>query len=121
MINSPLISALRAPAGSHLLLLLREGAANLVSARWIYGRITLLDVTNDPFFIDDKSSAGGEALGFVVDAIGLRYCALEVAEERKGYPYLFGKGAIGGEAVNTDAQNLRLGCVEFGDIRLIRL
>ena len=78
-------------------------------------------MTNDPFLVHYKGSARCEALGFIVDAVGLRYCALEIAEEREGDADLFGEGAIGGEAVNTDAQNLRLGRVEFGDIRLIRL
>ena len=78
-------------------------------------------MTNDSFLVHYKGSARSKALSFIVDAVSLRYCALEIAEEREGDADLFGEGAIGGEAVNTDAQNLSLGRVEFGDISLIRL
>ena len=78
-------------------------------------------MADDTFLVHDEGSACGKALFFIVDAVGFRNCALEIAEEGEGHADLFGEGAIGGEAVNTDAKNLRVGCVEFGDISLIRL
>jgi hypothetical protein len=104
-----------------LVLFLWEGAAHSVGARWIYSRVALFDVADDTFLVHDECSARGKALFFTVDAVGFGNCALEIAEEGEGYADLFGEGAIGGEAVNTDAKNLRFGCVEFGDISLIRL
>ena len=104
-----------------LILFLREGAAHSVGARWIYSRVALFNMSDDTFLVHDEGSAGGKALFLIVDAVGFRNCALEIAEEGEGHSDLFGEGAIGGEAVNTDAKNLRVGCVEFGDIRLIRL
>jgi len=104
-----------------LLLLRREGAANSVGSGWIYSGIALFNVADDTFLVHDEGSTRRKSLFFVVDSVGFRNCALEIAEEGKGHADLFGEGAIGGEAVNTDAQNLRFGCVEFGDIRLIRL
>ena len=110
-----------ASVNTSLVLFLREGAAHSVRAGWIYSGIALFNVADNTFFVHDEGSAGGKSLFFVVDPVGFRDCALEIAEEGKGNADLFGEGAIGGEAVNTDAQNLRFGCVEFGDIRLIRL
>ena len=104
-----------------LLLFLREGAAHSVGAGWIYGSGTLFNMADDTFLVHDEGSACSKALFLTVDAVGFRNCALEIAEEGEGHADLFGEGGIGGEAVNTDAENLRGGCVEFGDIRLIRL
>jgi len=104
-----------------LLLFLRERAAHSISSGWIYSSVALFDMADDAFLVHDECSPCGKALFFIVDSVGLGNCALEVAQEGKGHADLFGEGAIGGETVNTDTKNLRFGCVEFGDIRLIRL
>ena len=104
-----------------LLLFLRERAAYSISPGWVYSHAALFDVADDAFLVHDESSARGKPLFFIVNAVGLRNCALEIAEEWESHADLFGEGAIGGVAVNTDAKNLCVGCVEFGDITLIRL
>ena len=110
-----------ASATRWLLLFLRERAAHSISPGWVYGRAALFDVADDAFLVHDESSARGKALFLIVDSVSLGDCAFEIAEEGESNADLFGEGAIGGEAVNTDAKNLRVGCVEFGDITLIRL
>ena len=104
-----------------LTFLLRKGAAYLKRARRVDGRIALFYVLDYALLVHNERRARGEALLFIVDSVGLRNCALEIAEEGKLDADLFGECSVGGEGVNADAQNLRFACVEFGDIRLIRL
>ena len=104
-----------------LLLFLRERAAYSISPGWIDSRVALFDVADDTFLVHDERRAARKALFFIVNSVGLGDCSFEIAEEGEGYADLFGEGAIGGEAVNTDAENLGFGGVEFGDITLIRL
>lgn len=88
---------------------------------WIDSDVAFVDVLNDPFFIDHESGAVSEALLFVEDAIVFDDSAFEIAEYREGNSNLFCEFAVGGNAVDTHAENLRGGCFEFGDISLIRL
>jgi hypothetical protein len=99
----------------------RQDVARVGSAGWIDGLVTFLDVLNDAFFVDHERGAIAIATLFVEYAIALHYRALEIAQQRKGNLNLFGKLAVGGNAVNTDAENLGFGSSEFGDISLIRL
>jgi hypothetical protein len=78
-------------------------------------------VSDDAFFVYDEGRARGEAAFLVEYAVIFRYLAFEIAEEREGDSDVFGEALIGGEAVNTDAQDLRVACVEFGNISLICL
>src|SRR5262249_29295714 len=84
-------------------------------------RATFVDVLDDAFFIDHEGSAIAEALLLVKDAIVFHDGAFEIAEDRKGNAKLFGEFAVGGNTVYTHTENLSVGCVEFGDISLIRL
>ena len=91
------------------------------NARWIDRHVSFVDVADNAFFIDQESGAIAKALLFVEDAISLDHCAFEIAEDRKGYFDLFCKFAVGGNAVYTHSEDLSVGCIEFGDISLIRL
>ena len=83
--------------------LMRQDVARVGSAGWIDGHVAFVDVADDAVLVDHECGAIAEALRLVEDSIGLHYCALEIAEQRKGDLNLFGKLAVGGNAVNTDA------------------
>ena len=83
--------------------------------------VSFIDVLNDSVFIDHKSCAISEALFFVEDAIVFDHSAFEITEYREGNSDLFCEFAVGGNTVNTHAEDLRVGGFEFGDISLIRL
>ena len=83
--------------------------------------VSFIDVLNDSVFIDHESSAISEALFFVKDAIVFDHSAFEITEYREGNSDLFCEFAVGGNTVNTHAEDLRVGGFEFGDISLIRL
>lgn len=89
--------------------------------RWIDRDVSFVDVLNDSFFIDHEGSAISETLLFVEDAIVFDDSAFEITEYRESNSNLFGEFAIGGNAVDTHAENLCVGGFEFGDISLIRL
>ena len=88
---------------------------------WIDRDVSFVDMLNDSVFIDHESSAISEALFFVEDAVVFDDSAFEIAEYRKGNSNLFGEFAVGGNTVNTHAEDLRVVGFEFGDISLIRL
>jgi hypothetical protein len=83
--------------------------------------VSFVDVLDDALLIDHESSAISEALFFVEDAVVFDDSAFEITEYREGNSDLFGEFAVGGNTVNTHAENLRVGGLEFGDISLIRL
>ena len=83
--------------------------------------VSFVDVLNDSVFIDHESSAISEALFFIEDAIVFDHSAFEITEYREGNSDLFCEFAVGGNTVNTHAEDLRVGGFEFGDISLIRL
>lgn len=78
-------------------------------------------MTNNPFLVDDEGRAAADESLLVEDAVGFDYLSLHIAKQRKCHSYVFGKTLIGGKAVNTDADDLRVGLLEIGDISLIRL
>jgi len=101
--------------------LIGQRAASLVRTRWVNGRLPLLYLTYDSILINSESGARAVATLFVKDAIVFNHLALKIAQERKGYSYVFLEAFVSGVAVNTDAQNLRVALLEFGNISLICL
>ena len=83
--------------------------------------VSFVNVPDDAFFIDQEGGAISKALLLVEDAIVFNYSAFEIAENGKCNSELFCEFAVGGNAVNTHAENLSLVVFEFGDISLIRL
>src|ERR1041384_395034 len=104
-----------------LTLLMLEEVACLVSAGRVNGGAALFDVFDDALFVYDEGGARRVAALFVEQAVVFDGRAMPVAQKRKGYADVLSKPAVGGEAVHADAENLRVGGAEFGDIRLIRL
>jgi hypothetical protein len=88
---------------------------------WIDRDVAFVDVPNDAFFIDQESCTITKALLFVEDAIVFDDGTFEIAEQRERDSDLFGEFTVGGNTVNTHAENLRFVRFEFGDISLIRL
>jgi len=82
---------------------------------------SFVNVPDDAFFVDQEGGAISEALLLVEDAVVFHDGAFEVAEDRKCYLDLFCEFAVGGDAVNTEAEYLSVVGFEFGDISLIRL
>ena len=79
------------------------------NARGIDRDVSFVDVPNNAFFIDHEGCAISKALLLVEDAIVLHHSAFEIAEYRKGNAELLGKFAVGGNAVDTHAENLSVG------------
>src|SRR5687768_13396492 len=73
------------------------------------------------FFIHDKCRAGGVSGFFVVQSVVFRRLSLPIAQQWERHRELLGKRFVRGKAVHANAQYLSSGCVEFGDISLIRL
>jgi len=82
---------------------------------------SFVNVPDDAFFVDQEGGAISEALLLIKDAVVFYHGAFEIAEDRKCYLNLFCKFAVGGDAVNTEAEYLSVVGFEFGDISLIRL
>jgi hypothetical protein len=87
-------------------LLMCEHVTRFHNARRIDRDVTFVNVPNNAFFIDHEGCAISEALLLVKDAVVLDYSAFEIAEYRKSDADLFGKFAVGGNAVYTHAENL---------------
>ena len=83
-------------------------------------RVSFVDVPDDSFLIDQESRTISKALLLIEHAIVLNYSAFEVAEYWEGNFDLFCEFAVGGNTVNTQAENLSFVCFEFCDISLIR-
>src|SRR5256885_7091977 len=77
----------RLPVGEHV--------TRVHNARRIDCYVSLVDVSNNAFFIDHEGCAISKALLLVKDAIILHHGAFEVAEYRKGNAELLGKFAVG--------------------------
>ena len=75
----------------------------------IDGDISLVNVANDAFFIDQEGGAIAKALLLVIDAVVFDHSALEVAEERERNLELFCKFAVGGNTVNAETEDLSVG------------
>ena len=81
----------------------------------------MLDVADDPVFVYDEGGATTDEPLFVEDAIGSNYLSLDVAEQGESHPNVFLESLVGGVAIHTDADDLRVGLLEVGNISLIRL
>src|SRR5205085_5587511 len=104
-----------------LTLLMLEDVARLISARRVNGRAPLFDMFDDALFINDERGARRIAALFVEQAVVFDDGAMPVAQEGEGYADVLREPSVRGEAVHADAQDLRFGGVEFGNIRLICL
>ena len=104
-----------------LRLLAAQYAARLVCAGGINRFVALLNVLNDPVLVHNERSSPGEPVVLVVDAVSLGDFSKEVAQQGEGHADFFGEFLVGDKAVHADAEDLGIGCVEFGDIRLICL
>ena len=100
---------------------MRQDIAGFRSGGWIDRDAPFIDVLNDPLFVDDERCSIAEALFFIKDSVVLHHSSLEITEQWKRYTNVLCKAAVGGNAVDADAENLRLCSFEFGDISLIRL
>jgi hypothetical protein len=98
-----------------------QKAAGRVRACGVDGRRVSLDVPDDAFLVHDKRGPVGKAALLVQDPVLSRNRPLKIAQQRKTETFLFGEGPVGRRTVNTDAQNLGVRLLEFGDISLIRL
>jgi hypothetical protein len=98
-----------------------EHVARVHDAGWIDCDVSFVNVPDDAFFVDQEGGAISEALLLIIDAVVFYHGAFEIAEDRKCYFNLFCKFAVGGDAVNTEAEYLSVIRFEFGDISLIRL
>jgi hypothetical protein len=98
-----------------------QQTASGVGAAGVDGRGVFLDVLDHAFLVHYEGGAIGKPALFIEDAILGGDGPLEIAEDREGHADLLGEFAVGGLAVNADAQNLGIGLFEFGDISLIRL
>ena len=81
----------------------------------------LVDVPDDAFLVHNESGAVGGTAIFVENPVLLGDGSFEIAEEGISDAELLGILPVGKPAVDADAENLRVGFFEFGDISLIRL
>jgi len=88
---------------------MREHVARFDSGRRIDCDVSFVNVLNDSFFIDHEGGAIAKALLLVKDTIVLDYSAFEITEERERNSKLLGKFAVGGNTVDTHAENLSVG------------
>ena len=71
--------------------------------------ITFIDVLDDPFLVYHEGGAISESLLLIENAIVFNDCPLKVAEEWKSNADLFGELTVGGNTVDTNTKNLRVG------------
>ena len=90
-------------------------------ARVLNGVTALFDVADDAVFIDHEGDAVGKEAGEAEDTVGLCDNLVSVAQQGKAGAGIVGKLAVSLLGIKADAQNLRAGGLEFGDIRLISL
>lgn len=76
---------------------------------------------NFSFLVHNEGRARGVAGFLVINSVIFDRFSFPIAQEREFHADVLGKTLVGGETVHADAENLRVGGVEFGDIRLIRL
>ena len=88
---------------------MREYVARFHNATGIDCHVAFVDMSNDPFLIDQKRRAISEALLLVEDSILLDDGSFEIAEYREGNLDLLCKFAVGGNAVYTHTENLSVG------------
>ena len=100
---------------------MRQDIARISRARGIDSYVTFVDVLNNAVLIDYEGGAIAIAALFIENSVIPYNCAFEVAQQWKGDPILFGKFAVGRNAVYAETENLSIRRFEFGDISLIRL
>ena len=71
--------------------------------------VSLVNVPDDAFFIDQEGGAISKALLFIKNTIIPNYSAFEIAQQRKRDFELFREFAVGGNTVYTHAENLSVG------------
>ena len=96
-------------------------AQGSIGALGVDGIATFDDFTNDSIAADDERDAVGEQACEVQNSVGLGRGFLRIAQEGEGRANLAGELLIPRRAVHADADYLRAGLLEFGDISLIRL
>ena len=79
-----------------------QGAARLVSARWVNGRFPLFYVMYDSILINGEGGARAVPALFVKDAVIFHHLALEIAQERESHPYVFLEAFVGRVAIDAD-------------------
>jgi len=99
---------------------LKKAAGGVGPAR-VNCRVSYFDMLDGAVLVDDEGGAVRKALLFVQDPVFFGNRPLEVAQEREVELFLLRESGIRCRAVNADAQDLRVGLLEFGDISLIRL
>ncbi len=90
-------------------------------ARVLNGVITLFNVADDAVLVDHKGDAIGKEAGEAQHAVGFGNHLVSIGQQREAGAGVIGELAVPLLGVNADAQNLRAGGLEFGDIRLISL
>lgn len=100
---------------------MRQDVAGIGGTRRIDRHVTFVDVLNDAVLVDHKGRAIAKALRFIKNSVIFHHCAFEVAEQREGKSILLGKFTIGGDTVDAETQDLRVGRFECGDTSLVRL
>src|SRR5687768_16129849 len=95
--------------------------ADLVSSRRIDCGSADLYMPDLSFLVDDECRASGVARFLVVESVVFGRLPLPVAQQRERHRELLCKCFSRRKAIHTYAQHLSFGCVEFGDISLIRL
>jgi hypothetical protein len=95
--------------------LLVESGAKGESGIGIDGVVAFVDQANDALLVDDDVGAKSPLIVFVLDAVGFQdavgseHFAVHVAEEREMEAVLFGESGVGSRAVETDAEDFRIG------------
>jgi hypothetical protein len=98
-----------------------QQATRGTGAAGVDGVPAYVDVLDDAFLVNHERRAVGELLLLIEDTVLFGDRSLEVAQERKVDAFLLGKGRVGGKTIYTNAQHLRAGLLELGDISLICL
>jgi hypothetical protein len=83
--------------------------------------VPFIDVLNDPVLIDHKGSTIPKALRLIENPVIPYHSSFEIAEQGKRDADVLREAFVCGNAIYTDAENLRVHSFEFGDISLIRL
>jgi hypothetical protein len=100
---------------------MRQYVAGVGGGGWIDRHAAFIDVSNDAVLVDDERGSIAEALFFIKNSVILHHGSLKITEQWKRYTDVLCKTAVGGNAVDADAEDLSFCAFEFGDISLIRL
>ena len=100
---------------------MRQYVAGFRGGGWIDRHAAFVNVLNDSLLVDDEGGSVAEALFLIKDSVILHHRSLKITEQWKRYTDVLCKTAIGGNAVDADAEDLSFCAFEFGDISLIRL